>query len=207
MTEPFGQAFTILLPWSLILPAALWTTTRTADPDRGRRLRLLLLWLVVMFAFLAVSAQQRFRYYLPLCPPVALLIAAWYSSLPLRRPSVVFARAWILVAAGLSLGQVYAVARHNAESSLRVSTSQMQQAPAALYAVDVPELVFTFYLGRPVTLLPRYTDFEREGPAGRDAYLLIAPRDLPPASTAVREIGTDRLNRRPISIIRVTQPS
>jgi 4-amino-4-deoxy-L-arabinose transferase-like glycosyltransferase len=207
MTEPFGQAFTILLPWSLILPAALWTTTRTADPDRGRRLRLLLLWLVVMFAFLAVSAQQRFRYYLPLCPPVALLIAAWYSSLPLRRPSVVFARAWMLVAAGLSLGQVYAVARHNAESSLRVSTSQMQQAPAALYAVDVPELVFTFYLGRPVTLLPRYTDFEREGPAGRDAYLLIAPRDLPPASTAVREIGTDRLNRRPISIIRVTQPS
>lgn len=207
MTEPFGQAFTILLPWSLILPAALWTTTRTADPDRRRRLRLLLLWLVVMFAFLAVSAQQRFRYYLPLCPPAALLIAAWYSSLQLRRPTVVFARVWMLVAAGLSLGQVYAVARHNAGSSLRVSTSQMQQAPAALYAVDVPELVFTFYLNRPVTLLPSYTDFERQVPAGRDAYLLVAPRDLPTASTAVREIGIDRMNGRPISIIRAAQPS
>jgi 4-amino-4-deoxy-L-arabinose transferase-like glycosyltransferase len=207
MTEPFGQAFTILLPWSLILPAALWTTTRTADPDRGRRLRLLLLWLVVMFAFLAVSAQQRFRYYLPLCPPVALLLAAWYSRLPLKRPAVVFASVWMLVAGGLSIGQAYTAAWHNAGSSLRVSTSQMQQAPAALYAVDVPELVFTFYLDRPVTLLPSYTDFERAVPAGRDAYLLIAPGAVPPASTAVREIGTDRLNRRPISIIRAAPVS
>jgi 4-amino-4-deoxy-L-arabinose transferase-like glycosyltransferase len=207
LTEPFGQAFTILLPWSLILPAALWTATRTADPDRGRRLRLLLLWLGVMFVFLAVSSQQRFRYYLPLCPPAALLIAEWYSGLQLRRPTVVLASVWILVAAGLSLGQVYAVARHNAESSLRVSTSQMQQAPAALYAVDVPELVFTFYLDRPVTLLPTYTDFQRQVPAGRDAYLLIAPQALPTASTAVREIGVDRLNRRSISILRAAQPS
>ncbi len=73
----------------------------------------------------------------------------------LRRPSLVFACVWILVAAGLSLGQMYAVVRHNAESSLRVSTSQMQQAPAALYAVDVPELVITFYLDRPVTPVPQ----------------------------------------------------
>ncbi len=202
MTEPFGQAFTILLPWSLILPAVLWTTTRTADPGRGRRLRLLLLWLVVMFAFLAISSQQRFRYYLPLCVPAALLIAAWYASLQLRRPTVVLASVWILVAAGLTLGQVYAVARHNTDSSLSVSTSQLQQAPAALYAVDVPELVFTFYLDRPVTLLPTYTDFQRQVPAGRDAYLLIAPRALPTTSTDVREIGVDRLNRHPISILR-----
>ena len=201
LTGPFGQAFTILLPWSLILPAALWTTSRRADPDRGRRLRLLLLWLVVMFAFLAVSSQQRIRYYLPLCPPVALLIAAWYSSLQLRRPSLVFACVWILVAAGLSLGQMYAVVRHNAESSLRVSTSQMQQAPAALYAVDVPELVFTFYLDRPVTLFPSYGDLERRVPAGRAAYLLIAPRALPTGSTAAREVGTDRLAGRPIAIV------
>lgn len=201
ITEPFGQAFTILLPWSLILPAALWTTARTADPDRWRRLRLLLLWLVVLFAFLAVSSQQRFRYYLPLCPPAALLIAAWYSSLPLRRSAVVFASVWLLVAAGLSIGQVYTTERHNAGSSLRVSASQMEQAPAALYAVDVPELVFTFYLDRPVTLLASYTDFERQVPPGRDAYLLAAPRAVPLASTAVREIGIDRLNQRAIAIL------
>lgn len=201
ITGPLGQAFTILLPWSLILPAALWAATRTADPNRGRRLRLLLLWLVVMFAFLAVSSQQRFRYYLPLCPPAALLIAAWYSSLQLRRPSIVFARVWILVAAGLSLGQMYVVVRNNAESSLRVSTSQMQQAPAALYAVDVPELVFTFYLDRPVTLFPTYADFERRVSAGRDAYLLVAPRAVPTGSPARREIGTDRLAGRSIAIV------
>ena len=42
-----------------------------------------------------------------------------------QRPSIVFARVWILVAAGRSLGQMHAVARHNAESSLQVSMSQM----------------------------------------------------------------------------------
>ena len=203
MTEPFGQAFTILLPWSLTLPAALWTATRTADTDRGRRLRLPLLWLVVMFAFLAVSSQQRFRYYLPLCPPAALLTAAWYSSLPLRRPAVVFASVWMLVAAGLSIGQAYAASRHNAESSLRVSTRQMQQAPAPLYAVDVPELVLTFYLDRPVILLRSYTDFEREVPVGSDSYLLIAPRSMPTVPSSGREIGIDRLNGRSISILQV----
>jgi hypothetical protein len=98
---------------------------------------------------------------------------------------------WILVAAGLGLGQVYAVGRHNAQSSLQVSMTQMEQSPATLYAVDVPELLFTFYLDRPVTLLPSYGDFERRVPSGRAAYLLIAPRALPTGSTAAREIGTD----------------
>lgn len=200
MTGPFGQAFTILLPWSLILPATLWTTTRETDPRRARRLTLLLLWLVVVFAFLAVSSQQRIRCYLALCPPAALLIAAWYSSLQLRRPSRVFTCVWILVAAGLGLGQVYAVGRHNAQSNLQVSMTHMEQAPATLYAVDVPELVFTFYLDRPVTLLPSYGDFERRVPSGRAAYLLITPRALPTGSTAA-QIGTDRLAGRSIAIV------
>lgn len=207
LTEPFGQAFTILLPWSLILPAAIWTGTHSPAPDRARPLRLILLWLVVMFALIAVSSQQRFRYYLPLCSPAALLIAWWAATLQLRRRTVVFASVWILVAAALSVGQLYVVARHNAASSLRISTSQIQHSPAALYAVDAPELVFAFYLDRPVTLLSSYADFERQVPAGRDAYLLIAPRGLPTDLSAVRELGTDRLNGHSISILRsVRQP-
>ena len=77
----------------------------------------------------------------------------------------------------------------------------MQQAPAALYAVDVPELVITFYLDRPVTLFPSHGDLERRVPAGRAAYLLIAPRALPTRSTAAREVGTDRLAGRSIAIV------
>jgi 4-amino-4-deoxy-L-arabinose transferase-like glycosyltransferase len=202
LTAPFGQTFTILLPWSLILPLALWTATRSPDPERTRSLRLILLWPAVMFVFIAVSSQQRFRYYLPLCSPAALLVASWYSSLKLRRPTVVFASVWILVAGSMSVLEVYVLARRNAASSLRISMSQIQSSSAPLYAVDTPELVFAFYLDRPVILLSSYADFERQVQAGHDAYLLIAPRDLPAGAPAVPTIGTDRLNGHAIAILR-----
>src|SRR5713101_5910504 len=72
--EPFAHAVTVLLPWGLLLPFAVRQALREADPDTGRRVRLLLVWLATVFAIMAVSGNQRERYYLPLCPAAALLI-------------------------------------------------------------------------------------------------------------------------------------
>lgn len=54
---------------------------------------------------------------------------------PLSPGRWVFACVWILVAAGLSFGQVYAVGRHNVQST------QMEQAPATLYVVPSPSIL------------------------------------------------------------------
>ena len=206
LLEPLNQAFTILLPWSLLLPVVAWHV-RDVPRERIRALRLVALWLALTFVLVAISSQQRARYYLPLCPPAALLIAAWCASLEPRRPALVFGTIWSLVAASFALGQTYAIGRHNAASSLRTISAEIEAQPAAIYAVDAPELVFSFYLGRPVTPLPTYTEFERRTRSDADAYLLIAPRALPGAPSGLRTLGTDVVNGRVISVGRAARPS
>jgi 4-amino-4-deoxy-L-arabinose transferase-like glycosyltransferase len=206
LLEPFNQAFTILLPWSLVLPVIAWQA-RDLPGERARAVRLVTLWLVLTLALVALSSQQRARYYLPLCPPAALLIAAWCASLKLKRLAIVFGAVWILVATGFVLGQTYAIGRHNAASSLHTVTAKIEAEPAAIYAVDAPELVFAFYLRREVTPLPTYAEFERRTRTDGDAYLLIAPRALPGAPAGLRTLGTDVVNGRVISVGRTGRPS
>jgi 4-amino-4-deoxy-L-arabinose transferase-like glycosyltransferase len=168
LAKPFGTALTILLPWSVLVPFAVWTAikTGTAEPERARRLRLLLVWAGVVLVVIGVSSQQRIRYYLPLCPPAAVLIAAWYGNLPLRRRAAPFALVWVLVASALVAAQVWAARRDNAGTDLRSLARVVGEAPKRLYAADVPELVLAFYLERPVTLI--------RGPRSVDDYLAEA---------------------------------
>jgi 4-amino-4-deoxy-L-arabinose transferase-like glycosyltransferase len=66
------------LPWTLFLiPAAWWW--RVA-PDRGRRR--LLAWGAVFVVAIAISASQRSRYFLPVLPVLALLVAEFLVRAP-----------------------------------------------------------------------------------------------------------------------------
>src|SRR5258708_16954706 len=53
-----------------MFPAA-WWWTREPDPDRKR----LLLWAVTLIVLLSFSGEQRARYFLPLWPVFAVLVA------------------------------------------------------------------------------------------------------------------------------------
>ena len=178
LVQPPLQALTVLLPWSVLLPAAVWAVTRRPDAEHARRMRLLLVWLGVVFLLVAVSREQRMRYYLPLCPPAALLIAGWYARWRTPRRALSFACIWALVVAGGLTVDSYARARHNAATDLRAASHALADA-TRLYAVDAPELVFAFYLQRPVTVLPHYHDFESRLPSGSGEYLIIAERTVP----------------------------
>jgi len=59
------------LPWAFFLLPAAWWWTRDPDPDRKR----LLLWAAALMALLSLSGEQRARYFLPLWPLFALLVA------------------------------------------------------------------------------------------------------------------------------------
>lgn len=199
--EPFLQALTIVLPWSPLVPFAIWSVIRDPDPSttdrsRSRHTRLVLVWSGTLFVFLALSAQQRMRYYLPLAPPVALLIAAWYSRLRMCGHARVFAIVWVAAALGLSLWQVHEDRRDNDATDFRVLSEQIRSAPGPIHAVEVPELVFTFYLGAPVTLLRALSDFE-----GRSGHLIIADRVVGAApSAAVCRRAGGRVNHRTVSL-------
>ena len=167
----------------MFLPLALWSNLRTADPERARHRRLLVVWTGVVFALVSSSLQQRMRYYLPLCPPTALLIAAWFAGLKLRYRMAAFACLWVGVAAGLGIWEARDRARHNAATDLGAISREFRKTPAPLYAVEAPVLVFEFYLDAPVVALPKGPRTALRPPGAGPGYLIIRERagDQPPA--------------------------
>ncbi|MBI1848622.1 MAG: glycosyltransferase family 39 protein [Candidatus Rokubacteria bacterium] len=176
--EPLGHALAILVPWVLVLPFAARRALREDDPETARRTRLLLVWLVTVFVFMAVSGNQRERYYLPLCPAAALLVGWWYSTLAWRARARGFAAAWVVVVAVGAVAVKVHTPRFNATTDLSAVRAVLARAPAPLYSTDVPELVLSFNLDRPVLINPSYRAFERMVREGKPGYLIISDRVL-----------------------------
>ncbi len=82
VTAPLRNSFGILFPWVLVLPVVAVHAVHVVRARGGGsdRVRVLLVWALVTLVVVGVSRQQRLRYYLPLVPPVALLIAWWLAS-------------------------------------------------------------------------------------------------------------------------------
>jgi 4-amino-4-deoxy-L-arabinose transferase-like glycosyltransferase len=201
VTDPIGQALTILLPWAPLLPFAVWSALRTGRRESPSALRVPLIWAGTVFFLIAISRQQRMRYYLPLCPPAALLIAAWYSGLTIAHRRVAFAGGWTVAALGLCLWHVHASARHNEATDLRAIAREISQSPKPLYAFDVPELVLAFYLERPVALLPDAARVQSLVAGVQSGDLVIADRAIPSAlPSGLRRVGGGRVNGRPLSL-------
>jgi 4-amino-4-deoxy-L-arabinose transferase-like glycosyltransferase len=202
LSEPLANAFTILLPWSLLLPIALGSALRAVEPARQPGTRLAVVWATVVFVAVALSHRQRWRYYLPLCTPVALLLGAWVRDLRWRWRTRVFAVAWIVVAVGLAVGQTTLTARQNRATDWRAIAEEAGRIPGPLFALEAPELVFEFYLGLPILVIPDYQTFAQR-PEAR--YLLAPDRNVSrfPASARMRAIASGLIaGRRFVLLIR-----
>jgi len=193
--EPLGHALTILLPWSLLLPIALARMLRGVEPERRPGTRLAAVWAAVVFVAVALSHRQRWRYYLPLCAPVALLLAVWVRDLRWPRRTQAFAVAWVVVAAGLAIGQTALTARQNRATDWRVFAQEAGRISGSLFALDAPELVFEFYLERPVLVTPDYQTFAQTP----EARYLLAPEKSAsrlPASDHLRALAAGQIAGR-----------
>lgn len=200
--EPLEHALTILLPWSILLPIALGWALRGVEPTRGPGTRLVLVWAGVVFVAVALSHRQRWRYYLPLCAPIALVLGAWVRSLQWRWRTRAFASAWIIVAISLSVGQSTLTARQSRTTDWRAIAAEVARYPGPIFTLEAPELVFEFYLRRPVLVTPDYKTFEQL-PAAR--YLLTPARNVPhfPVPVQMRELANGLVaGRRFVLLIR-----
>lgn len=203
ITEPIAFAATVMLPWGLVLPFAVRRALRESDPETTRRVRLPLVWLGTVFAIMAVSGKQRERYYLPLCPAVALLGGWWYSALVWRWRAPALAGAWIaVVAVGGALVTVN-TPRFNAATDLRALRAVLTQAPAPLFSVDLQDLALSFNLERPVVNAPSYQTFEDRARQGEKGYLIISDRALrrEPADPCMRRIVGGLVTGRPFTAL------
>jgi 4-amino-4-deoxy-L-arabinose transferase-like glycosyltransferase len=183
LLSAFMSSLTSSLPWSLLLPVALWGVW-TVEPPRRPQRRLALVWAAVVIVIVALSHRQRSRYHLPVCVPLAVLLAGGLDRLPWRARHAAFVVAGLVVATGLVVGQSVLTARQRRASDWQAIARAVAGAPTPLFALDVPELVFEFYLERPVLVVPTYETFARQPGAHsllareRDASLLRAAADV-----------------------------
>jgi 4-amino-4-deoxy-L-arabinose transferase-like glycosyltransferase len=88
------------LPWGFfILPAALWWV-RERDADRRR----LLVWAATLIVLLSLSGEQRARYFLPLWPVFALLVADFFVGAAERARGVVTGAAVVYLILMMGVG-------------------------------------------------------------------------------------------------------
>jgi len=90
LVAPLQNAFGILFPWALLTPLIVVQAVRALRGRGGERdtVQLLLTWAAVTFVAVALSAQQRVRYYLPLLTPLALLTGWWLAGVIVRHRAV-----------------------------------------------------------------------------------------------------------------------
>ncbi len=69
------------LPWAILLPAAAWWWWRDRDPRR----RPLLAWTAVIAVAVSLSGEQRARYFVPVLPPLSLLVGEMLVHAPRDR--------------------------------------------------------------------------------------------------------------------------
>jgi 4-amino-4-deoxy-L-arabinose transferase-like glycosyltransferase len=202
--EPFGEALAILFPWSLLLPFVALTALRRRARVPAGGLAFVLVWAAVCFAIVALSEQQRMRYYLPLCPPVALLLAVWLQRVAVLRRAAIALTAAAAVAAGLVAWQAMDTARYNALTDISALRAGAVAADRPLYAVEVPALVLAFYLDRPVVSIPSLAGRVALAPgdfAVDDRTLAQWPRECP-----AERVAGGAVNGRTFSLLRLAPP-
>src|SRR5438309_323904 len=126
----------------------------------------------------AASSRQRWRYYLPLCVPGSLLVAGWLCSRRVWRHMAISVAAWAVVASTLMVGEMYVTARDNRGTQLRTIARALEQVSAPMFALEAPELVFSFYLRLSIPAVSSMTELR-----GVDPPVYVIARD-PPAPAA-----------------------
>jgi hypothetical protein len=171
LTAPLRNLAIALLPWGLLMPLAIPpAVVACREGESRRRVLLPLVWLAVTVALVAMSHEQRLRYYVPVAPPMAVVLGWWLGSWlggwttgGTARPDLsrvaaigvwrVLPVVWTLAVLALALGYHWEVTRHDAGSYAQVAgrvTPLLADAPEVV-TWGVPELPLAFYLGRPVT--------------------------------------------------------
>jgi 4-amino-4-deoxy-L-arabinose transferase-like glycosyltransferase/membrane-associated phospholipid phosphatase len=87
LLTPIEHLISVMVPWAWLAPFALydaWQLRRGKGAER-EAVVLVLLWIVAVFALVSVSQQQRVRYYVPLVPPVSLLLGWWLGTAVVQR--------------------------------------------------------------------------------------------------------------------------
>src|SRR5262249_18113704 len=201
LLHAIGQAISILLPWAILIPIALWSSLRMRSPRYRREVLLVVAWMTAVFALVAFSHRQRWRYYLPLCAPASLMVAVWLANLRWRWRTEAFAATWLVVAMGFVTGQVTVTARQARRTDWGQIGAEAKKTQGAPFALGAPEILFEFYLDVPVRVARDYATFARRSDA---TDLLMPARKLSelPQPTELRQVADGLVAGQPFALLR-----
>jgi len=171
LTGPVGNLAVALSPWVLLAPVAVPAAVLAYRRDRTRPALLLpLVWLAVTITLVALSREQRLRYYAPVAPPMALVMGWWLASRRVERgkdggtrapwSEVVAGRVrgalpfvWLATVAAFGIGYHLEVTHHNAAGSYDRLAGRVRafDGASAVVVWGIPELPLAFYLDRTVS--------------------------------------------------------
>ena len=182
LTAPLGNMSVVLIPWTLVVPLALAAAMVACRRSHWKRsIRLTVVWLVVTIVLVAVSREQRLRYYAPVVPPAAILLGWWISSwlgqwlsgarvrpVVLHRPAAwlwcSLPLAWACAVVGFAIGYHVELGFHQRAAEYGALAERIRPflAENPVVAVwELPELPLAFYLDRPVVRLERESDLRK----------------------------------------------
>jgi 4-amino-4-deoxy-L-arabinose transferase-like glycosyltransferase len=189
-----------LLPWSLLLPAAVWYLWKRgrlrADPDA----RFGLVWLVTMVVVLSCARFKRADYLAPAYPGAALLLACagdcWYAAARNRRRLAV---AFGAVVAACCVGWVVYVAgvlpkaeRRYEDRSFAAAVRQFAPAPMPVIFFRAEEHVLMFHVGCPVDTIREWENLDWWAARPESIYVIMPPDA---AAQCAAHLGRGRLER------------
>ena len=107
---------------------------------------------------------------------------------PWRRHATLAVSIWTVVALAFVGGQVMLTSRNSSATKWQAIAREIDRAPGPVFAIDAPEIVFEFYLQRPVTVARDFDTFARRPDA---RYLLVPQRSLSdvPANVTVQAVA------------------
>jgi 4-amino-4-deoxy-L-arabinose transferase-like glycosyltransferase len=87
LLTPIEHLLSVMVPWVWLAPFAVVDAWRLRHGKGAEReaVVLVLVWTAALVALLSLSQQQRVRYYVPLVPPISLLLGWWLGTAVVQR--------------------------------------------------------------------------------------------------------------------------
>jgi 4-amino-4-deoxy-L-arabinose transferase-like glycosyltransferase len=178
----FGVDF---LPWSVLLPLAIWWCWRRRWLARDSDARFGLAWLLGVFLFLSCSRFKRADYLLPAYPGAALFLGCVLRRQirALRNRSRLFLQVLIPVVALLvSIGWVgrvqWMLPGQESYRDYRAFARIIRErapAPQAVVFFQTEAHALAFHVGRPQQVLVQWEELLERLDLGRGAYIILRP--------------------------------
>jgi 4-amino-4-deoxy-L-arabinose transferase-like glycosyltransferase len=216
------------LPWSLLLPVALFVFWRRGYWRTDPEARLGLAWFLAATLVLSCAAFKRGDYLLPAYPGAALFLGCIFANEERRWRETMPRAVWTglcllpcLLAAGMTVGWTVWVERvlparepHYNYTRFAAEVRERVPQPEEVIFFRTEAHALAFHVGRPLAVLVEWKDLEAaaDGPAGRyvvmpDKIADHAPQSLPDfrAEEVLRNTdlsGGD--HERPLVLLRIT---